>query len=124
MRGAQCSTYEARIFVGGRRGWDGPPIPQAELESLVRRYQCACRAAGLPWPPVTVTALKFLAGDYAEDGWVLGVPNYPTHPAGPGGVDNFADGLAENLRAALDQERVIVALPGRTYVVGADTEEE
>lgn len=113
--------FEARIYIGSRENYNGPPIPAAALKEAVKQFQTA---EGLEKAsPVRMTATTFMWQDYEEEGWELGVINYPRRPLGGVRLYDFAMKLAGYLLDRLKQNRISIEFPDETVMLEADDAE-
>ncbi len=105
-------TWEGKVYVGSRVGYDGPAFSEDEVKLAVNTFQHACSVNAC----VRMSRCRFTHKEYDEAGWELGVINYPRFPKTVQELESFTLGLAEHLVGALKQNRVSAVMPERTVM--------
>ena len=109
IRTTHPNYYNARIYVGAREGKDGPEITREKLVQLVAEFQKSQMV------PVRITPTTYVAGDYIEDGFEIGVTAFSVHEQEAG---RFVEGLAAHLMHTLKQTKVGVSCEWHGPYVG------
>ena len=99
MKRAQAPSYPVSIFMAG---------DLSDAERVCREY---CDEAGYC---VTVTATNYVYTRGEEDGFIVGLINYPRFPLLPEVIWKRAEELAAMLCANLDQQSYTIQAPDRT----------
>jgi hypothetical protein len=107
-------TWEARIYVGSREGYEGRPFGAREVLDAIALYQRNTPEERRGCVSVTPTSYKF--DKYEEQGWVVGIMAYPRFPQSGRDLLAFSEALAYHLFEALKQNRVSVATPHLTVM--------
>jgi hypothetical protein len=116
----RADKYEVRLYIGSREGYNGPVISFDTLKESVKDFQIAqSEKAG----PVRITRTTFVFRDYEEDGYEIGMINYPRKPLGPIMVHQFAMDLAAYLLERFKQNRISIEFPDETCMLEADNAE-
>lgn len=102
------SFYEARLYIGSRRGYNGPVFSQWELNQAVGDFQVLL---GDKASAVRVTPTTFQFGTYVEAGWEIAAIQYPRFPKDEVVIKNFMVQLAKHLMEKFDQNRISVSDP-------------
>lgn len=95
-----CAAYAVSIFMGG-------DIKLAK--SICRDF---CDKEGLC---VTVTPTTYVYRNGEEDGFIVGLINYPRFPAAPGMIYATAKALAEKLHLMLGQDSYTIQTPDAAF---------
>lgn len=105
-------TYTATIYVGTSKdeAWCYEKIQKAK--AICQNY---CNAVGLC---VTVKQTSFIYTDGKEEGVEVGLINYPRFPSNRQTLQVHAVTLAKLLKKKLEQKRVSVVFPDKTYMIG------
>ncbi len=116
------AKYEARIYIGSRRGYNGPKITKKVMKFSIKMYQTI---KGLEKAsPVRLTPTTYLWQDYEEKGWEIGIINYPRRPLGPLALQEYAMDLAAYLLEEHGQNRISIEFPDETVMLEADDAEQ
>ena len=109
---SRCTTYECRIYLGGRRGYTGPAIEEAELLKLLADYEHPYKQG------LRVTRTVFLGKHGSEPGWEIGTIRMPAYGdiQSTDAVLRVMSDLAEFLLRELGQERVYMVCPDETFL--------
>lgn len=99
MKTEQLPTHWVRIYMSG---------PIAVAEQVCRDE---CYREGLC---VTIEPTRFIYTGGQEDGFVVGLINYPRFPTTPDLIDERARVLAERLLGATKQHSALLQTPWRT----------
>lgn len=110
-------TWEARIYVGSREGYDGAVFDRSRVEAAIAGYQTT--APEQHRGCVRITPTRFQFDKYTEDGWEIGLMDYPRFPVGPENMKVFADNLARHLLVELKQNGVGLVMPHVTMMFRA-----
>jgi hypothetical protein len=100
MREETVSTYWVKIYMSG---------PYDVAAQVIRKY---CKEVGLC---VTIDRTKFIYTGGEEDGFVVGLINYPRFPKSELEIYKQAETLAIKLLQALHQDSYLVMNPETTY---------
>ena len=95
----ECPSYPVSIFMAG-------PVLMAEV--VCKDY---CEAIGYC---VTVTPTQYLYRGGDDNGFIVGLINYPRFPATPEEITAHAFALGDLLREACEQQSYTVQTPERT----------
>lgn len=118
MRKVDVDSFEVRLYIGSREGYNGPAFDVEKLKSLIQVQQGADERAIIP---VRITPTQFVAGEYSEDGWEVAAFNYPRRPKKMTEIYMFMEGLARHLMASLRQKRVSLVTPEKTVMLEDNT---
>jgi hypothetical protein len=99
MKRVEVPSYPVSIFIGGCA---------ADIEDQCRTY---CDEVGLC---VTCTPTTFVYTGGEEDGYIVGLINYPRFPSEPAAIWAHAEVLAERLKTDADQQSYTIQAPDRT----------
>lgn len=103
------SFYEARLYIGSRRGYNGPVYSQWELNQAIGDFQLlqsterACA--------VRITSTTFQFGTYVEAGWEIAAIQYPRFPKDEAVIKRFMVELGQHLMEKFGQNRISLATP-------------
>lgn len=103
IREKQVPSYEARLYMGCKEGYDGEEFTEEEIRIAVQEFQNSQVVI-----PVRITRTCFVAGSYHEHGWELVAINYPRFPQKKTDIWNFMHSLAKHLLVIFKQNRVTV----------------
>lgn len=95
----ECSSYSVSIFIAGRA---------SDIEDMCRTY---ADEVGLC---VTATPTTFIYTGGEEEGYIIGLINYPRFPSTPEAIWAHAEALAERLRQEAGQDSYTIQAPDRT----------
>jgi len=95
----EAISYPISIFIAGRA---------ADIEDQCRTY---CDEIGFC---VTCTPTNFIYRNGEEEGYIVGLINYPRFPLTPDELWQHAETLAERLRIEADQDSYTIQAPDRT----------
>lgn len=118
MRKVDVETFEVRMYVGGREGYDGPTFDADRLRAIIKTQQGDDQRALIP---LRLTPTQFLEGDYVEDGWEIAAINHPRHPKTMTQIYKFMEGLARHLMVTLVQKRIVLTTPSTTIMIEDNT---
>jgi hypothetical protein len=99
MTRKEVPSYPVSIFIAGRA---------SDIEDQCRTY---CDEIGFC---VTVTPTTFIYTDGEEEGYIIGLINYPRFPMTPEQIWGHAEVLAERLRMEADQQSYTIQAPDKT----------
>lgn len=122
MRIDRVDTWEAKIYVGQREGYDGPFITEQRVSDAIASYQRAAPESERGCVRITQTRYQFI--DYVELGWEIGLLQYPRFPLDNVSRAKFAKNLAIHLLNELNQNRVGVVSGINTYLYSQDDAQE
>lgn len=121
----EIKTYEARIYIGSREGYNGIIINRARLDFVLKLFQkksidnVSC---------LRLTRTSYLAngsnGLYKERGWEISAINYPRSPKTETHIEAMMRRLSSHLLIELKQNRVSLILPDVTTLYTSDTAQE
>lgn len=114
-------NFSVRLYIGSRERRDGPDISAERIKETIKKYQFMMGEAATP---VRLTPTTYLWQDYEEEGWQIGMINYPRKPLGPLTIHEFAMNLAAYLLKAFNQNRITIEFPDETCMLEADDAEE
>jgi hypothetical protein len=107
-------TYYANIYVGTRKGYDGPVLSKGTVALLISEY-IKDHPMG-----ITVTDTEFYYVDGSEPGIIVGLINYPRFPRSNGQLQKDALDFAHYLRERFEQIRVSIIFPDITVMLGPE----
>ena len=113
----ELNSYNVQIWVGLRVGYTDEVHTIEEVEKICDAYVNEIKDC------VTITPTEFRYVDGNEPGVIIGYINYPRFPRTPKEITSRALALAEVLMYGLDQNRVTVTTPDKTYMLEAETPE-
>jgi len=99
MRRIESPSYPVSIFIAGRA---------SDIEDQCRTY---CDEVGLC---VTCTPTCFVFTDGEEEGYIVGLINYPRFPSWPEAIWAHAEALAARLCVEASQESYTIQAPDKT----------
>jgi hypothetical protein len=109
-------TYEVRLYLGSKEAYNGREFTFEELTKFIGQFQKdrddAC--------PLRITQCSFVYEDYLEQGWEIGVINYPRFPRPEAELWRFMCKLAEKLLTHFNQNRISVISPTHTHMIESD----
>ena len=112
-------TYEVKLYLGSKERYDGKEFTFEELTKFIGEFQKdrddAC--------PLRITQCHFMFEDYLEQGWEVGVINYPRFPKTEHELWRFMCHLGESLLIHFNQNRITVIDPEHTHMFEQDEEE-
>jgi ferredoxin len=106
-----AKTYYAKIYVGMREQYSDDIHKINEAYELCQDY---CNKIGLC---VTVTPTKFIYKNGNEDGFIVGLINYPKFTMTAKKLEHISFDLANKLMINFKQLRVSVEFPKKTYML-------
>jgi len=111
-----CNTYESKIFIGGREGYNGNFFSKEQVINLISKYQSEnpeCEVGA-----VSIFDTTYLFQNYCEHGYMIYSINYPRFTRTDKEIDKFSVGLARFLKDELKQNRVSIVFPDKTIMLG------
>lgn len=99
MKCVEVASYPVSIFIAGRA---------ADIEDQCRTYADEVGFC------VTVTPTTFIYTGGEEEGYIVGLINYPRFPSTPDLIWKHAKMLAERLRLEAGQESYTIQAPDKT----------
>lgn len=114
--------FEARIYIGSRRKYNGDAFSYADLRAFVGEFQSARDASKAN--PVRITPTAYVWQDYHEAGWEVAVINYPRHPKAETVLRHFAYELGIGLLNMFEQNRISIVFPDEIVMLEADDAED
>lgn len=105
-------TFNAQIYVGLRKGYDGPVADSYKAEAVCQDY-----VNRVGWC-VTVTNTFFMYKDGCEPGVIVGIINYPRFPRTIKELKRMTIELAKLLKKELKQNRVSIVFTDETIMLG------
>tara|TARA_R110002074_G_scaffold262994_1_gene435095 strand:+ start:11258 stop:11611 length:354 start_codon:yes stop_codon:yes gene_type:complete len=108
MTRAEAASYPVSIFIAGRA---------SDIEDQCRTY---CDEVGLC---VTCTPTTFIYTNGEEEGYIVGLINYPRFPSTPDAIWSHAEALAERLRLESGQDSYTIQAPDKTVWISHRTTE-
>jgi hypothetical protein len=117
---------EGSVYIGSRRGYDGPSLTESDVQNEVGEFQTEFERRHAYSLVVRVTRVTYQFKDYLESGWELTAINYPRfREYEPGEVKEFVYALACRLLERLGQNRVGFTTPdGEFWLVEAEDARE
>lgn len=115
MKSDSVEHFEARLYLGSRRGYHGEPFSRGELINQLGRFQDAWKESHGWLMPARVTQTAFVAGDYYEDGFEIATINYPRRPRTIEERDEFMRALQHFLLDHFGQNRITVVYTSQNY---------
>jgi hypothetical protein len=107
----RVDTYEIKIYMGLREGYDGEVYPLPLVESLLQAY---CDAEGFC---VTLEPTEFIYTSGNEPGCVIGIINYPRFPKTKADLQFKAFEIAHMLLKETKQYRCSVVASDYTWLL-------
>lgn len=114
--------FEARIYIGSRRKYNGAAFSYADLRAFVGEFQSTRDTVTAN--PVRITPTAYVWQDYHEAGWEIAVINYPRHPKATTVIRHFAFDLATALLNMFEQNRISIVFPDEIVMLEADDAED
>ena len=111
-----CDTHEVRIYCGLGIGYTGKSYDIILAKEICQKY---CDEVGLG---LTFTKTEFIYTDGGEDGVIIGLINYPRFPSKPEVILEHAMTIGKELLEKLNQKRLSIATPTRTFMLEANPE--
>jgi hypothetical protein len=99
MQHKYCQSYPISIFMAG------------DCEAAKKLCRFYCDEVGFC---VTVTPTSYIYTDGQEDGFVVGLINYPRFPLDPSELWARALSIADTLRVSLGQDSYSIQAPDKT----------
>lgn len=99
MKRVEVSSYPVSIFIAGRA---------SDIEDQCRTYADEVGYC------VTATPTTYIYRGGEEEGYIIGLINYPRFPATPEQIWGHAEALAERLRVEAGQESYTIQAPDKT----------
>jgi len=115
-------NFSVRLYIGSRERRDGPHISAEQIKQAIQQYQFSLGLEKAT--PVRLTPTTYLWQEYEEDGWEIGMINYPRRPLGPLTIHAFAMDLAAYLLTVFNQNRISIEFPDETCMLEADDAEQ
>ena len=106
-----CVAYNIQIWVGLRVGYTDIVRDMSDVRAI-------CDEHVADGDCVTITPTEFRYKGGSEPGVIVGYINYPRFPRRKEQILDRAMRLAEKLRVGLNQNRVSITTPDRTYMIG------
>lgn len=122
MKNKMANARQAHIWVGSRRGYDGPSLTREDVLEAVASYQR--EAPEDERGTARLTPTTFVFQDYVEEGWEISLLLYPRFPQSPVGFKMGAHQLAIHLMKTLSQNRVSVLVEGTTTLYENENAEQ
>lgn len=117
----KIATYcEARIYIGSRQRYNGPEFSERDLASAIGDFQTRIDESSQVAMPVRITKTSYVFGDYFEEGWEIGLINYPRKPHVSSDIFEFAAELAKHLLVKFNQNRISVVCTDTTGNLNPD----
>lgn len=110
------NTYFVQIWVGFRIGYTDQKYGLEKVRRICEKFVNESDSTNHS-KCVTITPTEYIYVDGCEPGAVVGFINYPRFPAEPEQILKPALILAEQLRVGLEQFRVTVVTPDKTYML-------
>lgn len=95
----ECQSYPVSIFIAGSA---------ADIEDQCRTYADEVGFC------VTCTPTTFVYTGGEEEGYIVGLINYPRFPASPEQIWSHAEALADRLRLEASQDSYSIQAPDKT----------
>ena len=112
MKKHTVKTYTATIYLGMQIGYDGQFVSPHIPFTICKSY---CNSVGLC---VTMTRTTFIYKHGEEEGWAIGLINYPRFPSTKKKIRERAIELAKLLKSACEQNRVSIVFLDETIMLG------
>lgn len=113
--------YEAKLFIGSRRGYDGPTFSQWELNQAICDFQKSNEQGACS---VRITPTTFQFGTYVEGGWEVAAVKYPRFPVAECVIRSFIIALAGHLIEKFGQNRISVTTPEEVILLEREDAED
>ncbi len=108
MRHASVPYHEVRLYIGSKRGYNGPPFSRGELFRKVSQFQSDWKERYEWTVALRVSECYYLVMDYMEVGHELAAINYPRFPREREELNHFMAELREHLLIEFGQNRITV----------------
>ena len=110
-------SYEVKIFIGSVDESSKTPFTEDRVISLIGEFQQSTKKI----LPIRICNTRFISGlDYRELGWELSAINFPKINCWGRSykkfITKYMNDLAKFLISKLNQKRVSVVSPKRTYI--------
>lgn len=115
-------TWESRIYLGSRERYDGPLLDRSRIIQTIELYQKS--ADEEMQVSVRITPTTYIFQDYVEDGWEVGIINYPRFPRTESRLTQFTISLGSFLLNHLKQNRISLVMPNRTILLESEDAQE
>lgn len=99
------SSFNVQIWCGLRSGYEGPNMDVKIAEDICSNFVNEVKCC------VTITPTRFLYVDGREDGFVVGLINYPRFPSNNYDITERAVELGKRLMKRLQQYRITITTP-------------
>lgn len=106
-------TYEISLYLGSRRGYDGPSFMKQDVIDVIQTFQSKWTGN---YCTLRITETTFVSGEYQEDGWGIHAIHFPHYPVGIMNAVRFMKQLAKHLLSEFDQNRISVVTPVHTFM--------
>jgi hypothetical protein len=104
-------SFEAKINIGLKEGYDGIEHDLSEVENICQQY---CNKIGYA---VTVQPTKFVYKNGNESGCVIGLINYPRFPSTEEEIIRKAFEIGREVAIATKQLRFSIVCSDKTYML-------
>ena len=112
------STFTATIYVGQKDGRSDAYLHRQLADDVIQTY---CNEVGLC---VHVFDVRYIYSGNWEDGFAVGLINYPRFPAEEDTIREMALELAQRLLSVMKQFRVTIVMPEETIMIGPEDEQK
>lgn len=110
----EVDTFYADIYVGFQEEYSGR-VPAFAREISFKICSAYCDRVGLG---LTFTDTEFIYVKGNEPGIKIGLINYPRYPSTNEEIVAHALRIAESLKRELNQHRISIVTPVKTYLLG------
>ena len=111
LRRKEIDTWEAKIYVGNRKGSDADfIIYESDVKDAIRKFQTVLQF------PIRITKTDYLLSERDECGWEITSIRYPHDPKNKNEIKEFLERLTLFLMKELGQKRILMVLPEKTII--------
>lgn len=117
MKITKVPTFKVVIYIGTKH--DGSSESLQEYMDNYEKISTACKnycdSVGLC---VSLKTVDFIYTGGCEDGYEIGLINYPRFPSTPTVITNHAISLSKILKSLMKQKRLTIITPNETMMLG------
>lgn len=99
-------SYEVKIFIGSKRGYNGESFSKEDLLKEISDFQIYWEIQYSNTVSLRVSNTTYVVKDYVEDGFEITAINYPRFPKQPKEITDFMRALVARLLLKLEQNRI------------------
>ena len=122
MKRKENNTYEIKLYIGSKEGYNGEEFSKEDLVAAIQGFQHELTLDHAM--PVRISPTSYMFDNYYEEGWEIGLINYPRKPRSTIELTRFMERLASFLLEKFKQNRITVVHPNATVMYESETAEE